>query len=131
MIKINLGDIETIFNGFKVLIEKEIPIKIAYKLMKLLKQLEDENKFFIDKRNELLKKYSQKDDNGNIKQIDEGNGKVGIQLEIDKIEEFNNKLKDLVDIEISIDFEKVKIEELGDIKITIKDLYNLDKFIII
>jgi hypothetical protein len=125
MIKIKLGEIGKILDGMKVLIEKDLPIKTAYKLSKLLKILVGENETYELQRLKLISKYGIKDNNGELKTNDDGT--IGIDTK--HIERFKLEFKELNDIDIEIIFNPLKLDELENISLSVKTLYVLDNFI--
>jgi len=126
MIKIKLGDINNILYNMKELVNKDVQIKTAYKLSKLLKILDNENQTFEEQKVKLFQKYGEKDDNGELKVLVDG------KVDIDKknIRLFNAEFTDLYNIEIEIQFEPIKLEDLEDIKLSTMVLYNLNEFIV-
>ena len=123
---IKLGQIENILQSMEVLILKELPIKTSYKLSKLIKTLTSEYELFESKRIDLVKRFAEKDKDGNVKEFD--GGKVNICK--DTIQEFNDSFKELCDIDVVVEFEHISIESLGDINISTKDLFNLEMFFV-
>lgn len=128
MIKIYLGEIDPILTSLDSLINKELPIKLSYSLSKLVKTLESEFKILSEKRNKLIDKYAEKDDKNKFITIIE-QGKQRVKIKEESMEECNNKLQELFNIEVEINFEPISIDLLGDISISAKDLLVLDKFI--
>ena len=102
--EIRRSDLVVLFNTLNKLSEEKLPIKVAYKLAKVKKQLEDEVKTYEElkakavnlisefeaKRMALVNKYAKKDEDGNV--ITEGNSVV---IEPSKQREFEQKIKDL------------------------------------
>ncbi len=126
MVKIKLGSINDIVYSMKELVEKDLQIKVAYKLSKLLKILDNESQTFEEQRVKLFQKYGEKDENGNLKTY-EGDK---INIAKDNLKLFNTEFKELCNIEINIDFEPIKLDDLGDIKLKTLTLYGLSDFIV-
>jgi hypothetical protein len=126
MVAIKLGSINDIVYSMKELVEKDLQIKVAYKLSKLLKILDNENQTFEEQRIKLFQKYGVKDENGNLKTY-EGDK---INIAKDNLKLFNTEFKELCNIEINIDFEPIKLDDLGDIKLKTLTLYGLSDFIV-
>ena len=121
--KIKLGELSTIIGSLNKLIDKEIPIKTSYKLSKLTRNLMNEYKIYEDNRMKLINKYAEKDENGNIKINKEDNTIMILNGNRDK---FNNEFIELVNIEIELEFDKIKLDDLSDVMISPRDLLNLD-----
>jgi hypothetical protein len=58
------------------------------------------------KRNDLIMELGEKQEDGSTKVVDP-----------DKVKEFSEKLMELLTVEEEIDYTKIKVDELGDVKI--------------
>lgn len=115
------GQAEGIFNGVN------LPLKVAYKLNKLKQAIATEGEFYSNKFQEIVDKYAQKDENGNIKFSEDGSQ---ILIETDKIEECNNELENLQTLTVEIDNQNLTIEDFGeDVECTPEDLEVLIPFL--
>lgn len=95
------------------------PLKFstAYKFRKFISETEDAEKFFNEKRNEIVEKYAEKNDNGEIK-VDE-NGNVNFKKE--DIETVNKEYSELIKTDLSVNI-KFKPEELESLDLTIAEV---------
>ena len=109
--KLQLKEIINSTEQIKSLLEVKLPIKVSYRLMRLIDKLQPELKIYDDKRNELVKEFGTKQENGDMKVEDPK-----------KLEEFSKKMVELWDVEVDVDFDKLKIDEMGDVNIAPKDL---------
>ena len=89
----------------------ELPLKGAYKLNKIRKNVEKEADFYSDKFQEIVDTYAKKDEEGNVVFSEDGNQIMIIE---DKIEECNEKLLDLQNLEVEIENYDLKLEDLGE-----------------
>jgi len=128
MVKIYLGELDSILTGLDSLINKELPIKLSYSLSKLIKTLESEYKILMEKRNKLIDKYAERDDKNKFIITNES-GRQMTKIKDEFIDECQGKLQELYSIEVEIDFQPISIDLLGDISMSPKDLLVLDKFI--
>lgn len=122
MLKIKLGELKGILEALQVLIEKEISIKVSYKISKMVRKVAEEYELFEQSRQKLLQKYGRKDEKGQL--ISEN----GIVI-LEKPEEFNEEFNSLYNTDIEFDIEPLKLESLGDITLSPKILLVLDKLI--
>ncbi len=99
--KIKLQDLPNIINNLNIISEKDIPIKLSYKLSKLYKQLSDELTQYQELNTKIINKYGMKDENDNLI-INEKDNTIPILP--DKINEFQKETMELQNIEITIDF---------------------------
>jgi len=122
-LKIKLGEINIILDNLNKLIDKEINIKTSYKLSKLLKHLVNEYNVFDENRIKLINKYAEKDENNEVRINKENNSIIITDNNKDK---FNKEINELVNIEIEIFIEKIRLDDLGEIMVSPRDLFNLD-----
>ena len=99
MIKVQLKDIIEGTEVLKKLAGQPLRGKVAFQISKILKRLEDELTLFNNTRVEIIKKYSQTDENGEL--ISDENGNV--KLKEETIEDFNKEITELLNMEIEID----------------------------
>lgn len=104
--KIKLREVLEAAGSFQVLQNKEVPIKVAYRLKRLANKLQSDINLYSENRNELIKKLGEKQKDGTFKVVDP-----------EKLEELSNQTKELLNEEIEVEFNKIKLSELGDIKI--------------
>lgn len=88
-----------------------LPLKGAYKLNKIKKNLEKDADFYTEKFNEILDKYAKKDENGELVFSESGSE---IMIKDDKISECNEALENLQNLEVQIENYNLSIEDLGD-----------------
>lgn len=108
---IKIKEIVSNVENIKELQSIKLPIKISYKLSKLIGKIQPELDIYNEKRDELVKEYGDKQEDDTFKVTDPN-----------KIKSFIEKINDLVEIEVEIDFEPIDIEDLGDISIPPKNL---------
>lgn len=125
MIQVTLNDILNNAEIFRELSAKTLPVKTAFNIARLIRELDKENTTFDESRRQIIEKYAERDENGRIKQTPEGN----IQLQQDKIEECNNELIELLNTTIEINVDKISVDALGDIELTPVQMINLEAFI--
>lgn len=105
---------------------KVLPLKGAFKLNRIKKDIEKDFTFYQEKFKEILEKYAQRDEAGNIKFSDNGEK---ILIKEGLITECSKELEDLNSMEIEIDNYDFNIEELGDIDCTPEELEILMPFL--
>lgn len=88
-----------------------IPLKGAYKINKIKKTVEQEAEFYSTKFQEIVDKYAQKDEEGQVKFSEDGNQ---ILIQEDKIAECNQALEDLQNMTVEIDNLNLTLADLGD-----------------
>lgn len=106
---------------------KKLPIKVAFKLNKLLKSIEDHFNFYRDQINNIILEYGQLNEDGSPKLADDGVNyliREGQQL---NFQEKINELSNLI-VEIPDDI-KFTLDELDQITINVQDMYLFSRFI--
>ena len=114
--KFQLGEIRNMKDPLIKLLDKEIPIKSAWKLNKLVKAFDKELGEIEEFRINLVQKLGT---------ANEESGAV--QVPDDKMEQFVTEFNELLMTEIEVDFEPIPIDQLGDIQVSAKELLAVDK----
>lgn len=105
-----------------------LPIKTAHELSKLAAAVDKELEFYQEEFNKIMSEYAQKDAKGGYIFTDET--KQAIKVEKGKEKECEDKLKELMNLDINMNIElKLKIEDFGAIEITIEELLPILPFI--
>jgi hypothetical protein len=107
-----LQTIETLQSSLTQLKSQEMPLRLSYKFSKLLSKIEKDSEFFTEKTREVILKYAEKDENGDLVQTEDGN----IRIQTGKIEEANKAMMELNDIEVedvNITFTLDELESLS------------------
>jgi len=111
------------------IVDMDIKAIEAFKLMKIIKEIDEIVKNRQKAEMNLVKKYAEKDEDGSLKLPLDGEGNEiqgSFEVSEDNKEEFNNQFNELLDYENKIDFDPIKFENLGLEKISIKKLVRLD-----
>ena len=99
--------------------------KLAYKIMKFCKGAATEEEFYNSKRNEIIRTYAEKDENGQVIVNNDGTVRI-IQ---DKIAEANGALKELNMLDVEAPNIKFTLDELEGLELSVADMFTLDAFI--
>lgn len=91
------------------LLTAEVPMKTAFKLRKIQKNIDEALKNYDTTRIESIKKFAELDEEGNIKADENGNATFASSE--DRIK-FSKELSELLSLEVDID--KILIDDLGD-----------------
>ena len=109
------------------LIEMDINAKLAFRLMRIIKEVSSlvEDKIKLEKR--IFDKYVEKDETGNpIPAQDDNGNPIPGAVKILNMDSFNKEMFDLMTIENTIPYEKVDFDDLNLDTIKVKDLLKLD-----
>jgi len=119
MIKIKLGELLNSREPMAKLLGKELPVKTAYKLSKLVKEVNNEFKNFEEQRQNLVKKHGKEDENSK-----------SFTVPKEKVEEFQNEINDLLKVEVEINQNPISVNDLASIQASPVDLAAMEKFIV-
>lgn len=109
------------------LIEMDINAGTAFKLTRLVKELSSilEDKVTTEKK--ILNKWIEKDVEGNpIVPKDKDGNEIEGSVNITDMNSFNEEMKELMEVENTVDFEKIDFDDLGLKTAKVKDLMVLD-----
>lgn len=125
MITVKISNLLNSTEVLQKLSKTQLKAKTAWQVSKVLKLAEEEMQTFNDTRMEVLKKYAEKDENGELITDENNNCKIIPE----KISEFNDELTELLDNEIELNVNKINIEDLNDIDFTPAEINSLEAFI--
>lgn len=112
---------------YNKLSKQELPIRLNYKLTKLYKNIESDFEFYRTRMTEIINIYGLKDDNGQFILTDNG---AEVKIQPDKVNECQDKINELMNLETSeLPILKLKLDELGNISLTMQEMSILEQFI--
>ena len=123
MIKVSLNDILNASETFNAIMQQSFKGSLAFKIARLARELNKEMETFNAERQKLLQKYCVKDENGELKINDNGT----VQVEPDKINEFNEEFTSLLETEVEINAEKLPINSIDNFNITPQQILTIEK----
>ena len=107
-------------------VNDKLPVFIAYKLMKLLKGLEEDVNFYRTTMSEIIDEYAEKDPNGQALQSQNG----GVIIQNGKVDECNAKIKELEEMPVEDNGDiKFALDELAPINFSINEMLSLECYI--
>lgn len=106
--------------------DTSLPIKVAFTLNKIYKEMENDINFYNEKLGEIIQKYGQKDDNGNPVFSSDG---TMIEIIPELREECLEKQKEINSLEIEVPDYSISIDDLEKINLTVSELNPLMPFI--
>jgi hypothetical protein len=125
MIKVKISELIDSISTLQKLAQKDFKAKLAWSIARLLKAAEAEIQSFNDTRMDLIRKYGEKDDNGELITDEKGN----CTLVKDKVQDFNAELNELLASEIEINANPINIEMLEDLDFTPAEMSVLEPFV--
>jgi hypothetical protein len=107
--------------AFNKLLKQDLKVSVAFKLRKVLKNIQEEGKVFDELKQTIIEKYSEKDEEGKPKSNENGN----IVFDPKFNAELGEQIEQLNNLEVAV--EKIKAEDLSDkVELSIVDLEALE-----
>ncbi len=127
--KVKVRELGNMRAGINEIVTEKLPAKTAYWLFRFLNKLTSEINAFEKARINLAIRHAKKDKNGKPLMEKDKDGKDINKYDIlDKIA-FEKEYMELTNEEIEIDWEPIKLANLGDVKLSILTLIKLGKII--
>lgn len=125
MIKVKISDIINGADVLQKLANKELKARLAWQTAKLLKAADAELTSFNETRMNLIKKYGNKDEAGELITDEKGNCRITEELAAN----FSSELNELLASDIEINANKIKISDLENFDFTPAEMNTLEPFI--
>ena len=125
MIKVSIKDLVGSTEALQKLASMELKAKTSWQIGRILKSADAEIQSFNEARMNLIRKYGEKDENGELITDDKGNCKI---LE-EGVKEFASELNDLIEQEVELNANKVAVEDLDGKEFTPSEMAQLEMFI--
>ncbi len=122
MIKVEYGKLKTSIEVIEKIIDFDLSIKTAIKLSKITKEISSELEIKDTIHKKIEEKYVPKDENGDVVFSDDDKQSyipTDPEARIKELVELDNE-------EIELEFDKIEIDDLGDVKIKTKDIMVID-----
>lgn len=125
MIKVKISSLLNSTEALQKLASADLKAKLAWQVARLLKAAEAELQSFNETRMTLIKKYGEKDAEGELVTDDKGNCKILPE----SINTFTAELNELIATEVEISVNKISINDLENINFTPSEMTLLEDFI--
>ena len=125
MIQVKINDLLNSVETLQKLSKKDFKAKLAWQVARLLKSVESEIQSFNETRMNLINKYGEKGEDGQLITDEAGNCKIAPEV----IETFTNELNDLLDSEVEINANKLDFAKMEDLDFTPSDMIALQPFV--
>ena len=117
----------TTIEALNILVDLDVPSRIAFQLMRIIKEISSlvEDKLKLEKK--ILDKYISKDENGNpLPAIDDNGNIIPNAAKINDLSKFNSEMEELNSIETELPFNKINFDDLGLTTIKVRDLIRIE-----
>ena len=125
MITIKMSELLDSTEVLQKLAKTSLKAKLAFQIARVLKEAEKEVQGFNDTRMNLIKKYGEKDEGGELVKDENDNCKIPNE----SIKEFQDELNEVMNTEIEINANKLRMEDLESLDFTPSEMAMLEPFI--
>lgn len=125
MIELTVQEMIDSIPTLRELSNKQLKSKVAFRVARLLREVQAESETFETARINLVKLYGAKDENGELKADENGN----TYIEQEHVAEFNSELTDLLNNKITINGDKLSLDDLGDETFTPQQMLSFSAFL--
>jgi hypothetical protein len=115
-VSIRMSELREITGSLSKVLSQDLPIKQAYRMSKMAKAINSELKEFNEMREKLIRKYGERDEQGNISVKEKAN-------------EFNEEFQPLLEEEIELSLIPIDLNEIQNVKLSPIDIANLEPFL--
>ena len=125
MIEANVGQVVNVIPVLNKLAEGKFLGRKAFVIARLVREINKESETFELTRIELIKKYAEKDEKGELIVTDDGN----VHISTENLANCNEELLKLQNTEIEINAEKIPVDQLEEITLTLTEASILEPFV--
>ena len=125
MIKVKINDLLNSVETLQKLSNQNFKAKLAWQVARLIRAAESELQTFNDTRLNLIRKYGEKDENGDLLTDENNNYKIIP----DKANDCSNELNELANSEVEINANKLDFALLEDLDFTPVEMAVLEPFV--
>lgn len=125
MINVKMSNLLDSTEALQKLAKREVKAKLAFQIARLLKAADKEIQQFNETRMDLIRKYGEKDENGELNTDENGNCKI----KPENISVFSTELNELMATEVEINANALKFTLLEDLDFTPSEISVLEPFI--
>ena len=116
---IKARELENLNNTIQVLLPMQLKMPFSYKVACIAREVRENYSMINVMRQEILERYAKRDENGQVI-IDQQNGMVTVEPE--KVMETNKELDKLFSRDIELKCDKIKIDDIKDLDLTVGQL---------
>ncbi len=106
---IKLNDIVSNVENLQELQSVKFPVKVSYRIKRLVDKLDPILKAYNEKRNDLVKEFGEEQEDKSIKVVDP-----------EKLKLFAEKLSELLTTSEEVEFDPINVEDLGTVEVPAK-----------
>ncbi|MDV3425739.1 MAG: hypothetical protein LIR50_00445 [Bacillota bacterium] len=124
--KVKITEAVEFISVYPIIKEAKLKINTLYKISKYFDICNKERDFYIENLNKIFDEYGEKDESGNLKLSED---KEGIIIKPELLPECNQKLADLMAIEIDIPVDPISLSEIESLELDYSTFQRFKPFI--
>ena len=125
MIELNVKELIDSVPILNELGTKSLRGRTAFQIARLLRECSPEVELFEKQRRELIMKFCDKDENNNVKTNENGD----TYISPDKVQQFNNEFLELLNEKITINSDKIRLDDIEDVNFSPNQMISFSAFI--
>lgn len=125
MITVTVNEILDSVEFFKKLGNMPLQAKVAFKVTRMMKAIDEEIANFGSAKQQVLKRYADLNERGELIL----NEKSEANVKEENREKYRAEMIELLKTEINLQIDPIELDELGDIDFTPNELMDIEKFI--
>lgn len=111
---------------FTPLIQTKLTPKLSYKILKFIRAIEFEERFFNEKLREIIDEYGKKGEDGKFLFDKDDN----ILIKEEKVEDCNKAIAELDELEVTPPAVRFTLDELENLSLSVVDMAIIEEFIV-
>lgn len=124
--KLKMGQVYEFQRFYENIKNIKLPLKIAYKLNKLIIQINTESSFYQQRFSEIINEFGKRDENG---ELIYSSDKTSVEIMDGRRLECQQKIEELQNLEVNIEGIEFTTDELESLNLTISEMGCLMPFI--
>ena len=109
-------EIKNLNDTIKILLPLQLKMPFAYEVACIAREVRENDMMISTMRQEIIERYAKRDENGRVI-VNSENGTVDVDEE--KIPELNKELDNLFNKEIELESNKIKLNDIKDLDLTV------------
>ena len=109
-------EIKNLNDTIKILLPLQLKMPFAYEVACIAREVRENDMMISTMRQEIIERYAKRDENGRVI-VNSENGTVDVDEE--KIPELNKELDNLFNREIELESNKIKLNDIKDLDLTV------------
>ena len=109
-------EIKKLNDTIQILLPLQLKMPFAYEVACIAREVRENDMMISTMRQEIIERYAKRDENGHVI-VNSENGTVDVDEE--KIPELNKELDNLVNKEIEVESNKIKLNDIKDLDLTV------------